>query len=115
MHLQLGYLAVEHGKLAAKNIQAAVQGKPLKAWKPNGGMSVRRFWLQHSMASCELPALHHMNSRDARNDARIYSPLPLSYHRQSAVLLLNATIIHKAPGRHRMLLDILLPYVCCRR
>ena len=40
--MQLGYLAVEHGKLAAKNIQAAIQGRPLKAWKPNGGMSVRR-------------------------------------------------------------------------
>jgi NADH dehydrogenase FAD-containing subunit len=54
MRMQLGYLAVEHGKLAAKNIQAAIQGKPLKAWKPNGGMSVRRLWLQHSMASCGL-------------------------------------------------------------
>jgi NADH dehydrogenase FAD-containing subunit len=40
--MQLGYLAVEHGKLAAKNIQAAIQGRPLQAWKPNGGMSVRR-------------------------------------------------------------------------
>ena len=29
-----------HGQLAAKNIQASIEGKPLKAWKPNGGMEV---------------------------------------------------------------------------
>ena len=52
MCMQLGYLAGEHGKLAAKNIQAAIQGKPLKAWKPNGGMSVRHRGQQHSTASC---------------------------------------------------------------
>lgn len=40
-HDQLGYLAGEHGKLAAKNIQAALQGKPLKSWKPYAGMPVR--------------------------------------------------------------------------
>jgi NADH dehydrogenase FAD-containing subunit len=38
--MQLGYLAGQHGTLAAKNIQAGLQGKPLKAWKPDGGMSV---------------------------------------------------------------------------
>lgn len=37
---KVGYLAGEHGKLVAANIQAARAGKPLKAWKPNGGMPV---------------------------------------------------------------------------
>lgn len=27
----------------AKNIQAVLAGKPLKAWKPNGGFSVSRW------------------------------------------------------------------------
>jgi NADH dehydrogenase FAD-containing subunit len=29
-----------HGQLAAKNIQALMEGKPLNPWKPNGGMEV---------------------------------------------------------------------------
>lgn len=37
---KLGYLAGEHGKLVARNITAAAAGKPLKAWKPNGGLEV---------------------------------------------------------------------------
>ena len=38
--VKLGYLAGMHGQLAAKNIQACIDGKPMKAWKPNGGFEV---------------------------------------------------------------------------
>lgn len=38
---KLGYLASAQGQLVAKNIQALAAGKPLTAWKPNGGFPVR--------------------------------------------------------------------------
>lgn len=51
----------------AKNIQAVLAGKPLKAWKPNGGFSVSRWMpLPHCCRLCwkaakllfELSSLH---------------------------------------------------------
>ena len=38
--VKLGYLASQHAALTAKNIQASLNGQPLKIWKPNGGMEV---------------------------------------------------------------------------
>lgn len=58
---QVGYLAGEHGKLAAANIQAAQAGKPLKAWKPNGGMPVRDCGItMHRMHSVQHVRVLHV-------------------------------------------------------
>ncbi len=40
--VKLGYLATQHAHLTAKNIQASMDGQPMKSWKPNGGMQVLR-------------------------------------------------------------------------
>ena len=40
LQVKLGYLACQHALLTAKNIEASLNGQPLKPWKPNGGMQV---------------------------------------------------------------------------